>query len=133
MTKPTLLLGLLAILPLACNKPMEQKAAPEAPVAAADRLEILPDVAQRAAQLPKTVIDYDRVLLGEDERNVVAKLIEASQFIDEIYWLQVAEDNLTLRDRLAAQAAASRKTSRLWRRSARPARSRKARPSIRPT
>ncbi|MDP9190743.1 MAG: peptidase [Acidobacteriota bacterium] len=108
MTKPTLLLGLLALLPLACNKPMEQKAAPEAPAAAAaDRLEILPDVPQRAAQLPKTVIDYDRVLLGEDERKVVAKLIEASQFIDEIYWLQVAEDNLTLRDRLAAQALGS--------------------------
>src|ERR1700741_535419 len=105
--KTKLLLCLLALLPLACNQPSEEKAAPAMPsAAAADRLEILPDVAQRAAQLPKTVIDYDRVLLGEDEGKVVAKLIEASQFIDEIYWLQVAEDNLTLRDRLAAQAAA---------------------------
>jgi hypothetical protein len=105
-----LLLPLVALLPLACNQPMEQKA-PEASATAtnapADRLEIAPDVAQRAAQLPKTVIDYDHALLNDNERQVVAKLVEASKFIDEIYWLQVAEDNLTLRDRLAAQASAS--------------------------
>ena len=105
-----LLLCLLALLPFACKQPMEQKAAPAATAssnAPADRLEILADVPQRAAQLPKTVIDYDRALLNDNERQVVAKLIEASQFIDEIYWLQVAEDNLTTRDKLAAQAAAS--------------------------
>ena len=110
MTKltPKLLLCLLALLPFACKQSTEQKAAPETPAAAAaDRLEILPDVPQRAAQLPKTIIDYDHVLLDDSERQVVAKLIEASQFIDEIYWLQVSEDNLTLRDRLAAQASAS--------------------------
>lgn len=105
-----LLLCLLALLPFACKQPMEQKAPPAATTsstAPADRLEILPDVPQRAAQLPKTIIDYDRVLLDDSERQVVAKLIEASQFIDEIYWLQVAEDNLAVRDKLAAQAAAS--------------------------
>lgn len=98
-----LLLSLTALLPLACNQPMEQKA-PEATAtstASADRSEIAPDVAQRAAQLPKTVIDYDHALLTENERQVVAKLIEASKFIDEIYWLQVSEDNPALRDRLA--------------------------------
>jgi hypothetical protein len=108
-----LLLCLLALLPFACKQPMEQKAPPAATAstsansAPADRLEILADVPQRAAQLPKTVIDYDRALLNDNERQVVAKLIEASQFIDEIYWLQVAEDNLTVREKLAAQAAAS--------------------------
>ena len=104
-----LLLCLLALLPLACNKPMEQKtstdAAPPAG-AAADKLEILADVPQRAAQLPKTPIDYDHALLTDDERKVVAKLVEASKFIDDIYWLQVAEDNLTIRERLAKQASA---------------------------
>jgi hypothetical protein len=102
------LLPLLLLLPLACKQPMEQKAAPEASSAAnapaGDRLEILKDVPQRVAQLPKTPIDYDRALLKDDERQVVAKLIEASQFIDEIYWRQVSEDNPTYRDRLAAQA-----------------------------
>src|SRR5437764_14432205 len=68
---------------------------------------IAPDVAQRAAQLPKTVIDYDRSLLNDNERQVVAKLIEASKQIDEIFWRQVSEDNPTMRDRLAKQAATS--------------------------
>lgn len=98
-----LLLSLTALLPLACNQPMEQKA-PEATAtttAPAGTLQILPDVAQRAAQLPKTVIDYDRALLNDNERQVVDKLIEASKFIDEIYWLQVSEDNPALREQLA--------------------------------
>ena len=107
MTK--LLLCLLVLLPFACKQSTEQKAAPDAPAAAgaADRLEILADVPQRAAQLPKTIIDYDHVLLDDSERQVVAKLIEASKFIDDIYWLQVSEDNPAVRDRLAAQAGTS--------------------------
>src|SRR5688500_17787339 len=99
-----LLLSLTALLPLACNQPMEQKAPTEATAtttASAGNLQILPDVVQRAAQLPKTVIDYDRALLNDNERQVVDKLIEASKFIDEIYWLQVSEDNPALREQLA--------------------------------
>ncbi|MFL6245595.1 MAG: dipeptidyl-peptidase 3 family protein, partial [Thermoanaerobaculia bacterium] len=100
-----LLLSLTALLPLACNQPMEQKAAPEASAtttttASADDLQIKPDVPQRVAQLPKTVIDYDRALLNDNERQVVQKLIEASKFIDDIYWLQVSEQNPALRERL---------------------------------
>jgi hypothetical protein len=102
-----LLLCLLAVLPLACNQPMEQKAATPEAQPSADHIEIAKDVPQRAAQLPKTTIDYDHVLLDDNERQVVAKLIEASKFIDDIYWLQVSEDNLTLRDKLAKQASAS--------------------------
>ena len=70
-------------------------------------LEIRPDVPARLAQLPLTVIDYDRSLLDENGRAVVAKLIEASKFIDEIYWLQVSESNPEYRSRLAEQAPLS--------------------------
>jgi hypothetical protein len=103
------LLSLLALLPLACNQSMENKSAPEAPAAAAaaTTTDVRPDVPQRAAQLPKTPIDYDRALLKDNDRQVVAKLIEASKFIDDIYWLQVAEDGLTTRDAWAARAAKS--------------------------
>lgn len=73
----------------------------------ASALEVLPDVDQRLQQLPKTVIDYDRSLLDDNERQVVAKLIEASKFIDEIYWRQVAEDSPDVRARLEAQASNS--------------------------
>ena len=57
-----------------------------------------PTSPQRMAQLPRTVIDYDHSLLNDNERQVVAKLIEASKQIDEIYWRQVSEENPALRD-----------------------------------
>lgn len=83
----------------------ETAATSTAPPAAS--LEVLPDVENRLRQLPKTVIDYDRTLLNDNERQVVAKLIEASKHIDEIYWLQVSEQNPDYRTRLEAQAASS--------------------------
>ena len=70
-------------------------------------LAVAPDTPARLAQLPKTVIDYDRSLLDENERQVVAKLIEASKYIHEIYWRQVSEENPALRERLEKQASAS--------------------------
>ncbi len=76
---------------------------PVTPIAAPAPLAVAPDLAKRVAQLPRTLIDYDRSLLNENERQVVAKLIEASKLIDEIYWRQVAEDNPRLRERLKAQ------------------------------
>jgi Peptidase family M49 len=66
-------------------------------------MHVEPDVAKRLAQLPRTVIDYDRSLLDDNEKQVVAKLIEASKAIDELYWRQVWEGNPDLRARLAKQ------------------------------
>lgn len=63
-------------------------------------LEIAPDIPERLAQLPEVAIDYDRSLLDERERKVLDKLIEASKYLDEIFLLQVSEDNLELRQRL---------------------------------
>lgn len=78
---------------------------PAAPAAAGSgKLEVAPDTPQRLAQLPRTVIDYDHSLLNENDRQVIAKLIEASKLIDEIFWRQVSEDNPDLRTRLYAQA-----------------------------
>lgn len=68
------------------------------------KLAVKPDTPARLAQLPRTVIDYDRSLLNENERQVVAKLIEASKHIDEIFWRQVSEQNPEWRAQLAAQA-----------------------------
>lgn len=75
--------------------PAQPAAAASAPAAApaATSLAIAPDTARRLAQLPRTTIDYDRSLLDANEQQVVAKLVEASKLIDEIYWRQVSEDN----------------------------------------
>jgi hypothetical protein len=104
MRKLALLLPFLA----AC-----QTAAPPAdqtmptPSATPSRLAVKADTPARLRQLPATTIDYDRSLLNENERQVVAKLVEASRVIDEIFWRQVSEDNPAIREKLAAQAAAS--------------------------
>ncbi len=64
-------------------------------------LEVVPDIQERLAKLPETVIDYDRNLLNEEEQRVVAKLIEASHYIHDIFLRQVSEDNPALRRKLA--------------------------------
>jgi hypothetical protein len=102
MKKAALLLTVLVL--FACAK-TEQPAADTAATRSSDKLEIRADVPSRLAKLPKTVIDYDHSLLNAEEQQVVAKLIEASKEIDEIYWMQVSEENPALRDRLAKQAA----------------------------
>ena len=70
-------------------------------------LDVKADTPARLRQLPATAIDYDRSLLDENEKQVVARLIEASKVIDEIFWLQVSEDNPAIRAKLAAQATRS--------------------------
>ncbi|MEO8383186.1 MAG: peptidase [Acidobacteriota bacterium] len=100
------LIAVLALLPLACQHTMNTTNETNAP-AGGGKLDILPGIELRLAQLPKTAIDYDRTLLDDNERQVVAKLIEASQFMDEIYWRQVSEENPGYRTRLTAQAGES--------------------------
>jgi hypothetical protein len=99
-----LLFTLLLILLAACQQ--TETPAPAQQSDAANE-NIKADVPQRLAQLPKTVVDYDRSLLNPEEQQVVQKLIEASQHIDEIYWLQVSEENPQLRAKLQADAGKS--------------------------
>ncbi|HXI14646.1 MAG TPA: peptidase [Thermoanaerobaculia bacterium] len=75
------------------------------PMTSADStLAIAPDIAARLRQLPDTPIDYDRSLLDENERQVVAKLIEASRDIDAIFLRQVSEENPALLRQLTVAA-----------------------------
>jgi hypothetical protein len=70
-------------------------------------LDVAPDIEERLAKLPQTVIDYDRDLLNAEEQHVVAKLIDASHPITEIFLRQVSEDNPAVRKELAALAEKS--------------------------
>jgi hypothetical protein len=69
--------------------------------------QLAPDIQERLAKFPETVIDYDRGLLSAEEQKVVAKLIEASLPIDEIFWRQASEDNPALRREMLAEAKVS--------------------------
>lgn len=62
--------------------------------------EVVSDLQNRVKQLPATIIDYDRSLLNEKEKQVVAKLIEASRYMDDIFWRMVSEENPALRKEL---------------------------------
>jgi len=97
---------LLVLLPLACQK-TETETTTATETGSSSKLAVKEDTPQRLAQLPKTVVDYDRALLNDNEKQVVAKLIEASSHIDEIFWRQVSEDNPKLRMRLEQQATES--------------------------
>ena len=106
MKRLILLIAAIVSMAAACQpKPATTESSASTPAAATSS--IAADTPQRLAQLPRTVIDYDRSLLNDNERQVVAKLIEASKQIDEIYWRQVSEDNLALRDKLSKQAGNS--------------------------
>src|ERR1044072_3517518 len=94
-------LAFLALLLAACQTKTTPAPAPAAGGTAAATQPS--NIAPRSAQLPRTTIDYDRSLLNDNERQVVAKLIEASKQIDEIYWRQVSEENPAWRDALAKQ------------------------------
>jgi Peptidase family M49 len=83
------------------------KPAPEMKIQNSEQLIIAADPPQRVAQLPRTVIDYDRSLLNDNDRQVVAKLIEASKLIDEIFWRQVSGENPDLRVKLQQRGGAA--------------------------
>jgi len=101
---------------VACQTPMPPDdtmsnppvtATPTATLTREPKLDVASDTPERLRQLPRTVIDYDRSLLSDNERQVVAKLIEASKIVDEIFWRQVSEQNPAIRTKLAAQADSS--------------------------
>jgi hypothetical protein len=65
------------------------------------------DLTRRLQQFPRTIIDYDHSLLNENEKKVVHILIQASHYIDEIFWRQVSEENPELKEQLRALAETS--------------------------
>lgn len=71
--------------------------------------ELSSDIPETISKFPRTVIDYDHSLLNQEDQKVLAVLIEASRFIDNIYWKQVSEENPALRKQLLTSASTSEK------------------------
>ncbi|HEU5251238.1 MAG TPA: peptidase [Thermoanaerobaculia bacterium] len=65
--------------------------------ASAPGLVLAPDIPDRLRKFARTPIDYDRSLLDQKETRTVAKLIEASRFINNIFLTQVSERNPAVR------------------------------------
>ncbi len=66
-------------------------------------LSVTPDVAQRLAQFVPTVVEADLSTLSESERQVLDKLIEAGQYMDQAFLRQAWPENPTFREQLARQ------------------------------
>ncbi len=79
------------------------------PDSASNPTELSKDIPEILAKFPRIVIDYDHTLLNEEDTKVLALLIDASRFIDDIFWKQVSEDNPALRKQLLSLAASSEK------------------------
>ncbi|MGK2856908.1 MAG: dipeptidyl-peptidase 3 family protein [Thermoanaerobaculia bacterium] len=97
----------ISIVASACKSEKSADPTTTAPAAAVQGPEIVKDLDARLAQLPRTTIDYDRSLLDETETKVLEKLVEASRIIDDIYWIQVAEENTRVKAELETAATAS--------------------------
>jgi hypothetical protein len=79
------------------------------PEPAANTQELSSDISETISKFPRTVIDYDHSLLNAEDQKVLAVLIDASRFIDNIFWKQVSEENPALRKQLVTAAASSEK------------------------
>lgn len=104
---PILLLLPLVFAGCTAGPPQGTVSTPRAEGGAASAFAVAADTPQRVRQLPKTVIAADLTRLSANERQVVAKLIEASKTIDEIFLRQVSEENPRMRDQLAKNASRS--------------------------
>lgn len=79
------------------------------PQPSANGPELSSDISETISKFPRTVIDYDHSLLNPEDQKVLAVLIEASRFIDNIFLKQVSEENPALRKQLLTAASSSEK------------------------
>lgn len=101
----SILLVLLSILALSACR--QESADEGAGVQTAVEPLVAPDLDARLAKLPGTPIDYDRSLLDENQKAVVAKLVEAAAHIHDIFLLQVDTGNPELIAMLEEKAQSS--------------------------
>jgi hypothetical protein len=69
------------------------------------------EIAARVAQFAPATLDFDDRTLAPWEKQVLAKLVDASRVLHEIYTVQVAPQNPTWRAQLAAQNGAGKEAA----------------------
>jgi hypothetical protein len=81
------------------HKPMTGSAAKGAESAG---MQVVPDLAQRLAKFRRVQIPFHSAGLTAREVKMVGKLVDASRYLEQIYWRQIDPDGLTLYESLAA-------------------------------
>ncbi len=59
-------------------------------------LHVVPDLAQRLAKFRRVDMPFHDASLSDREKKMVTKLVDACQYLEEIYWRQMDPDGLTL-------------------------------------
>jgi Peptidase family M49 len=80
------------------NKPMTGSAAKGAESAG---MQVVPDLDQRLAKFRRVEMPFHSAGLTAREVKLVEKLVDASRYLEEIYWRQIDPDGLTLYESLA--------------------------------
>jgi len=80
------------------NKPMTGSAAKGAESAG---MQVVPDLDQRLAKFRRVEMTFRSAGLTAREVKLVEKLVDASRYLEEIYWRQIDPDGLTLYESLA--------------------------------
>jgi len=115
---PWVLLVIFSILPTIISaqkghKPMTGSAAKGAESAG---MQVVPDLDQRLAKFRRVEMPFHSTGLTARELKMVDKLVDASRYLEEIYWRQIDPDALTLYESLAASKNSRDETLRryLW-------------------
>lgn len=93
------------ILVTGCSMSKDQQIAATAS-GASSKLVVATDLDQRLAKWRRVEMTFDSARLSPRERQLVSKLVEASQYLDEIYWRQSDPEALDLYKSLAGKADA---------------------------
>ena len=65
-------------------------------------MQVVPDLDQRLARFRRVEMPFHSAGLTDREVKMVGKLVDASRYVEEIYWRQIDPDGLTLYESLAA-------------------------------
>jgi hypothetical protein len=95
------------------HKPMTGSAAKGAESAG---MQVVPDLDQRLAKFRRVEMPFHTAGLSAREVKMVGKLVDASRYLEEIYWRQIDPDGLTLYESLAGSKNPKDETLRrfLW-------------------
>jgi len=120
MTTPAFLLPLLLIFltvfPALAQKRKQPMTGSAARGAASSGMAIAPDLAQRLAKFKRVPMPFHSTGLTAREQKMVEKLVDASRYLEDIYWRQSDPEGLTLYQSLAGSKNAKDQQLRhyLW-------------------
>lgn len=79
-------------------------------------MQVVPDLDHRLARFPRVEMPFHSAGLTARERKLVEKLVDASRYLEEIFWRQIDPDGLTLYQSLAGSKDPKDETLRryLW-------------------